>query len=110
MFHELGHAIHHLVERTKYALGQSRDFGEIPSKMLEHFVWLPEVMVRLSRHVSTLPEFASSGMGSQDDPKMPLDLACALARSKTLNSALGLLNLMQPAMFDLAIYTLKNAK
>ncbi|KAK1749430.1 hypothetical protein QBC47DRAFT_441977 [Echria macrotheca] len=96
IFHELGHAIHHLVERTKYAMGQSKDFGETPSKMLEHFVWLPEVMVRLSRH-------------RQDDSKLPQDLANALAKSKTLNLAVRLLGLMQPAMFDLAIYTPKSA-
>jgi len=120
IFHELGHAIHHLLERTKYALGQSRDFGEIPSKMLEHFVWVPEVIVRLSRHVSTLPGFAAAASGenasearSQDDSpeiKMPLELARALARSKTLNHATGLLSLMQPAIFDQAIYTPANAE
>jgi metallopeptidase MepB len=104
LFHELGHAIHHLVERTKYATGQSSDFGEIPSNMLEHFVWIPEVMVRLSRHYTTLPSFQPGG-GGQEPATIPLDLARGVARTKKLNQASGLLGLLTVAMFDLAIYT-----
>ncbi|RKL28988.1 hypothetical protein BFJ72_g12212 [Fusarium proliferatum] len=37
MFHELGHAIHNIVARTKYAIPHSRDFIEIPSIMLENW-------------------------------------------------------------------------
>jgi metallopeptidase MepB len=112
LFHELGHAIHHLVERTKYARGQSRDFGEIPSNMLEHFVWIPEVMQRLSQHYSTIPFFQLAAENTNRDARqpgaiMPLELARAVARTRTLNQASGLLNFVQGAMFDLAIYTPK---
>jgi len=112
MFHELGHAIHSLVERTKYATGQSRDFGEIPSKMLEHFIWLPEVMIRLSRHYTTLPEFIQEGKvedekGMVGSISLPLDLARAVERTKTVNFASGLLNFLKGALFDLALYTPK---
>jgi metallopeptidase MepB len=112
MFHELGHAIHSLVERTKYATGQSRDFGEIPSKMLEHFIWLPEVMIRLSRHYKTLPAFTQGGKPRDEKDvvgsvSLPLNLACAVERTKTVNFASGLLNSLRGALFDLALYTPK---
>jgi len=109
LFHELGHAIHHLSERTKYAMGHSRDFGEIPSNMLEHFIWIPDVMVRLSRHYTTLPGYRLEDSKQMDSPAaeestIPLSLARAVSRTQNLNQATGLLGLMQPAIFDLAIY------
>lgn len=108
LFHELGHAIHHFADQTRYATGQSRDFGEIPSVMLENFVWIPEVMVRLSRHYTALPGFVGSNDDSSEgeqEQTIPLDLARAVARTKYLHEAIGLLGLTQKAMFDLAIYT-----
>lgn len=45
MFHELGHGIHCLVGRTRFAetygTKTSRDFVEIPNPMLENFCWDP---------------------------------------------------------------------
>jgi metallopeptidase MepB len=54
MFHELGHAIHNIVSRTKYAIPHSRDFIEIPSIMLEHFTWIPEVLTILGKRYTCL--------------------------------------------------------
>lgn len=72
-------------------------------------------MSRLSRHYKTLPEFDPKG--EEDSPgdnaegtTIPVDLARAVARTKTLNKATGLLSLMQPALFDLAIYTPKTSE
>jgi metallopeptidase MepB len=115
LFHELGHAIHHLVSRTKYATKHSRDFGEIPSNMLEHFIWIPEVMSRLSRYYKTLPDFKPKGEGDNpgdiaEGTTIPMNLARAMARTKTLNKATGLLGLMQPALFDLTIYSPKTSE
>lgn len=69
-------------------------------------------MVRLSRHYKTLPAFSpsSSGQNSTDveeSATIPLDLARAVARTKTLNDATGMVGSVQRALFDLAIYTPK---
>lgn len=108
LFHELGHAIHHFADQTKYATGQSRDFGEIPSVMLEHFIWLPDVMVRLSRHYTTLSTHSYGDDGGDDvteSATIPLELARAVAKTKTQNAATGWLSLMQRALFDLVVHT-----
>lgn len=68
--------------------------------MLEHFIWIPEVTVRLSNHYTSLPAFRSRD--KVENTKFSLDLARAVARTKSLNAATGLLGLLQSAMFDLA--------
>jgi metallopeptidase MepB len=92
MFHELGHAIHNIVARTKYSIPHSRDFIEIPSIMLENWIWLPEVLVRLGRHYI-----------SQE--ALPRELAQRVARTRNANRANNILAQVQPALFDLAIHT-----
>ena len=99
LFHELGHAIHHLVDQSQLASGQSRDFYEIPSKMLEHFVWVPDVIIRLSKHYTAL------GKSSTPDNAMPEELAQAVARTKLVGKATGLMSFIHPSLFDLAIHT-----
>ncbi len=89
-------------------MGQSRDFGEIPSNMLEHFIWIPDVMVRLSKHYTKLPAYSQSTGQVAGGDAIPLPLAQAVARTKTLNQATGLIYLMLPALYDLAIYTPKS--
>ncbi len=76
--------------------------------MLEHFIWLPDVMVRLSRHYTTLPAYYHGGRREEDvieRAAIPLDLARAVAKTKNQNAATGWLSLMQPALFDLVIHT-----
>ncbi|KIL85192.1 hypothetical protein FAVG1_11621 [Fusarium avenaceum] len=92
MFHELGHAIHNMVARTKYSIPHSRDFIEIPSIMLENWVWLPDILVRLGRHYET-------------HAALPRDLAEGVARTRNANRATNILAQVHPAVFDLAIHT-----
>ncbi|KAF5536976.1 hypothetical protein FNAPI_11576 [Fusarium napiforme] len=92
VFHELGHAIHNIVARTKYAIPHSRDFIEIPSIMLENWIWLPDVLVRLGHHYK-----------SQE--ALPRELAESVARTRNANRANSILAQVQPALFDLAIHT-----
>lgn len=123
LFHELGHGIHHLVSRTKYSLSHSRDFVEVPSIMLENFIWVPEILVRLGRHYTYL-----GGSGGKDDTKtcwandddddddddgprpntvsatLPQDLAEAMARTKNVNAAHDMLVQIRLALFDLTIH------
>ncbi|KAF4502968.1 metallo ase [Fusarium agapanthi] len=92
MFHELGHAIHNILARTKYAIPHSRDFIEIPSIMLENGIWLPDVLIRLGSHYK-----------SQE--ALPRELAETVARTRNANRANIILAQVQPALFDLAIHT-----
>lgn len=63
LFHEFGHILHQTLTRAEClrfsGSRTERDFVEAPSQMLEHWVWLPEVLGRFSRHVDSgepLPE------------------------------------------------------
>ncbi|KAF5534534.1 hypothetical protein FMEXI_11257 [Fusarium mexicanum] len=92
MFHELGHAIHSIIARTKYAIPHSRDFIEIPSIMLENWIWLPDVLIRLGSHYKSRKA-------------LPRELAESVARIRNINRANNILAQVQPALFDLAIHT-----
>lgn len=56
-FHEFGHAMHALLGRTATAsfAGTSvkRDFVEMPSQMLEEWMWSPEILTMISSHYKT---------------------------------------------------------
>ena len=118
LFHELGHAIHYLVSETKYAMGFSRDFVEIPSIVLENWIWVPDVLVRLGRHYSLLSagyrehwetEQQQQGGGKvsgvEAEAALPRQLAEDLARARTVNGAHDMLHQVQLALFDLTIHT-----
>ncbi|KAF5978683.1 hypothetical protein FCOIX_5729 [Fusarium coicis] len=92
MFHELGHAIHNIVARAKYAIPHSRDFIEIPSIMLENWIWLPDVLIRLGRH-------------HKSQEVLSRELAESVARTRNAYRANSILAQVQPALFDLAIHT-----
>jgi thimet oligopeptidase len=62
-FHEFGHAIHGIMGRSRMATfagtAVKRDFVELPSQMLEEWLWEPSVLRGVSRHYLThqpLPE------------------------------------------------------
>ncbi|KAK1992171.1 metallopeptidase MepB [Colletotrichum falcatum] len=116
LFHELGHAIHDLVAKTKYACFHGTetvlDFGEAPSQMLENWCWTPSQLKPLTRHYSFLsPEYlaiwqsrqtASRGLPSE---RMPDDLIESLVRSKYVNSALFHLYQLCICYFDIAVHS-----
>ena len=56
-FHEFGHAIHSLLGRTKLAsvagTNVKRDFVEMPSQMLEEWLWDKEMLKKVSSHYKT---------------------------------------------------------
>jgi len=55
LFHELGHGIHGLMNRVRYAGlgGVPRDFVELPSQIMENWVLKPEVLSFYARHFKT---------------------------------------------------------
>ncbi|RSL51524.1 hypothetical protein CEP54_011371 [Fusarium duplospermum] len=110
MFHELGHAIHKLVTHTAHQHGCARDFVEIPSILLESWIWVPSVLRRLGRHYSYLDEeglaFWESQKGERERPSetLPEKLALDLARTKHVNGAHAMLHQVFLALFDLTIH------
>lgn len=57
LFHEFGHALHGMLSNVTYAglAGTSvpRDFVELPSQVLEHWAFHPEVLKLYARHYQT---------------------------------------------------------
>ena len=56
-FHEFGHAMHALLGRTKIiafaGTNVKRDFVEMPSQMLEEWLWDPAILKMVSKHYQT---------------------------------------------------------
>lgn len=55
MFHEFGHALHNLFKDVHYygVAGVPRDFVELPSQIMEHWVFEPEVLKVYAKHYQT---------------------------------------------------------
>jgi metallopeptidase MepB len=96
LFHELGHGIHDLVGKTRYArfhgTNTARDFVEAPSQMLENWCWTPGVLKTLSKHWST-------------GESIPDDLVGNLVRTYRLHEALLTLRQLQFGFYDMAVHT-----
>jgi len=54
-FHEFGHALHGLLKDVRYngISGVPRDFVELPSQIMEHWVFEPEVLKVYAKHYQT---------------------------------------------------------
>lgn len=55
LFHEFGHALHNLFKDVHYRGTSSvpRDFVELPSQVMEHWVFEPEVLAVYAKHYQT---------------------------------------------------------
>lgn len=55
LFHEFGHALHNLLKNVKYRglAGVPRDFVELPSQIMEHWAFEPDVLRVYAKHYST---------------------------------------------------------
>ncbi|MBI5623570.1 MAG: Zn-dependent oligopeptidase [Elusimicrobia bacterium] len=97
LFHELGHAMHETLTTVKHGsysgAGVSWDFVEMPSQMMENFVWQPETLKRLSGHYQ--------------DPsrKLPPDLLAKMLAGKNFMTATSHLWNAALAAVDLAYHT-----
>ena len=112
LFHELGHTIHYLVGRTRFAstygTGTSHDLVEIPSEMLEHWCWTPSILHSLSRHytyTSVQDKEAYLKLHAHlPAEKPPIDLFERLVAAKAVDEACLMLNQLHYALYDLTVH------
>lgn len=80
-FHEFGHAMHALLGRTKVASFSGthvkRDFVELPSQMLEEWLWEPEILKMVSKHYQT-------------GQPLPDDLIAQILKTRTFDSGFNI--------------------
>ena len=96
LFHEMGHAIHHLFSRaTERAVsginGVAWDVVEFPSQFLENFAYEAPILNRFAFHyVSNEP--------------IPPSLVTRIKAAKNFQSALGILRQVEFALFDFQLH------
>ncbi|WP_298713169.1 M3 family metallopeptidase [Chitinophaga sp.] len=70
-FHEFGHALHGLLSNVRYETlsGTSvpRDFVELPSQIMEHWAFEPEVLKMYAKHYKTGEQLPASLVKKMDD-------------------------------------------
>lgn len=95
-FHEFGHALHHLLSstQTSYFAGTrvKRDFVEMPSQMLEEWMWDAQILKKVSKHYKT------------GDP-LPDNLIDNILKIKHLESGYWVLKQSMYSQLSLDIYS-----
>jgi oligopeptidase A len=96
LFHEFGHALHHLLTEVDYPSiagvnGVAWDAIELPSQFMENFVWRPEVLADMARHYQT-------------GAPLPRDKLDAMNRSRTFLAGLGMARQLEFALFDFRLH------
>jgi thimet oligopeptidase len=99
LFHEFGHVTHNIFTRAKYAkfagTSVSRDFVEVPSKMLENWAYDPAVLRRISGHFKNPSE------------KLPEALIKKLIAAKNMDSGMAYLRQIFFSVLDMRYHTAK---
>ena len=93
IFHEFGHALHHVLTKVKYACaagisGVPWDGVELPSQYMEFFCYEHDVVMQMSEHF-------------ESKQALPETLYNKLIDSKNFQSALGMLRQCEFSIWDL---------
>lgn len=97
LFHELGHALHHLLSRVNQAFvsgvnGVEWDAVEFPSQFLENFAYEPKVLELFAYHYKT----------KEPIPKAYIE---TMVKAKNFMSAMGVVRQLEFAIFDMLIHS-----
>jgi peptidyl-dipeptidase Dcp len=100
LFHEFGHGLHGLLSNVGYRRlsGTSvlRDFVELPSQLMEHWVMQPAVLREFALHAAT------------NEP-IPDELIAKLRRAGTFNQGFDSVEFTASALVDLALHARPDA-
>lgn len=96
LFHEMGHALHHMLSRVSEngvsgIAGVEWDAVEFPSQFLENFAYEPKVLKMFAKHYET-GEILSD------------DMIKKIVEVKNFHSALGILRQMEFSLFDFKLH------
>ena len=96
LFHEMGHAIHHLFGKSKERSisginGVAWDVVEFPSQFLENFAYERAIIKRFGFHYKS------------EEP-IPSDLIDKIKESKNFGASLGLLRQVEFSLFDFKLH------
>jgi oligopeptidase A len=96
LFHEFGHALHHLLTEVDYPSiaginGVPWDVVELPSQMMEQWAWRDEVLPLVSAHVV-------------DQTPLPTDRLQRLLGSRTFHAGLAAVRQLEFALFDFRLH------
>jgi peptidyl-dipeptidase Dcp len=96
IFHELGHGLHGLLSDVTYAslsgTNVARDFVELPSQLLEHWIQSERLLGEFARHVET-------------GEVIPAALLTRLRAAKNFNQGFSTVEFLASAMVDLDMHT-----
>ncbi len=96
LFHEFGHALHHLLTRMKHLAvsgirGVEWDAVELPSQFMENFCWEPEPLTMLSGHY-------------QSGEPLPAPLLDKMLAARNFQSGLQTVRQLEFALFDFRLH------
>ncbi len=95
LFHEFGHALHQILSDVTYpslsGTSVARDFVELPSQLLEHWLEVPEVLGTFATHAQT-------------GAPMPDDLRDRLLAASTFDTGFQTVEYVASALVDLAFH------
>ena len=95
VFHEFGHLLHHLLSkvevRSRGGTSVAWDFVELPSQILENWLWEEESLARIARHVDT------------GEP-LPADLLDRMRAARTFGAAHHMARQLSFGTVDLALH------
>jgi peptidyl-dipeptidase Dcp len=95
LFHEFGHALHGLLSSVSYpslsGTSVARDFVELPSQVLEHWLSTPEALARFALH-------------HQTGQPLPAELVAKIERSSTFNQGFDTVEFLSSALVDMKLH------
>lgn len=100
LFHEFGHGLHGLLSDVTYpsiaGTGVTRDFVELPSQLLEHWLTVPETLKQFALHYET-------------GKPMPQALTQRLKKARNFNQGFATVEYLACALVDMELHAVSDA-
>ena len=100
-YHEMGHALHGLLSNVKYrslaGTSAPRDFVELPSQVMEHFAFEPEVLQFYAKHYKT-------------GAIVPQELITKMKNAGKFNQGFETVEYLAAALLDMGFHTIPAGK